>query len=97
MPKTYQDGVVEQVIGRRVCARCYGDLVKVPAPNRMWALECPACGDAWHGATVSRAYAVRLGQRAANEYLEVKYNPALKDLFPREQHSEADLLKDLGF
>ena len=94
--KTYPDGVIDQMLGRRVCARCYGDLVKNPAPGREWSLECPNCGQAWHGATVSRAYAVRLGQRAAGEYLEVKYNPALRDIFPREQRSEAELLKELG-
>ncbi len=97
MPKTYQDGIIDRVISRRVCARCYGDLVKTMADDRTWGLICPKCGDTWHGATVSRRYAERLGQQAMNEYLEVRHNPALRDVLGIERSSEAEIMKDLGF
>lgn len=92
----YPDGIIDQVLSHRVCARCYGDLVKQPAEGRQWTAGCPKCGDAWQGATVSRNYAVALGQRALAEYIEVKWNPALQDVFPRRKASEQQILAELG-
>lgn len=74
------DGQIDQFIARNVCARCYGDLVKVPAENRTWRAVCIPCGDAWGGATIRRTTAERRGQQAINEALEVRIN--LPDLFP---------------
>lgn len=93
---SYPDGVIDRVLYHRVCARCYGDLVKAPAQNRQWTAACPKCGEAWQGATVSRKYALALGQRALAEYWEVKFNPALQDLFPRPKKTEKQLLAELG-
>jgi hypothetical protein len=77
----FQDGQIDLFLRRRVCARCYGDLAKRPADNRMWQAYCPRCGDAWHGATISSKTAGRRGQAAIAELWEVKRN--LPDLFPK--------------
>jgi len=97
MTATFQDGEIDQFISRRVCARCYGDLIKTQADNRMWDASCPTCGDAWGGATVSRAYAERLGQQALAERSEVKNN--LPDLFPNPNRNKTaeQIIKELGF
>lgn len=93
----FPDGVIDKVIQRRVCARCYGDLVKQPAADRQWVAICPTCGDAWGGTTVSRKYAERLGQQAIAERAEVKAN--LPDLFPNPHSGKpaAQILSELGF
>ena len=99
---TFADGEIEQHIARRVCARCYGDLVQVNAPdysahNHSYNAVCLECGNAWNGATVSKGYAEQLGQTALAQKAEVEHN--LKDLFPNPHHgkSEEQLLKELGF
>lgn len=93
----YPDGMIDQVLARRVCARCYGDLAKRPADNREWDAYCPACGDAWGDATISRHSAEMRGQQALAEMLEVKYN--LADLFPNPNKgkSQDQILGELGY
>jgi len=93
----FPDGEVDQFLQRRVCARCYGDLQKVPAPERMWNVICPTCGDAWNFATVSRSYAEALGQIALDQSWEVRRN--LPDLFPNPHQgkSATQILRELGF
>ena len=77
---TFTDAEIGRVLKHRVCARCFGDLVQMPAPNRTWTAECPSCGQAWGSRTVSRYTAERRGQRALAEALEVRVT--LADLFP---------------
>lgn len=95
---TYSDERIGGIIRFRVCARCYGPLVKYPAPERRWYATCPDCGEAWHGAHVSKAYAEGLAAKAHVDYLDVIFNPALADILPaREKHTEAELVSQLGF
>lgn len=95
-PPTFAEGHIDRFLSRRVCSRCYGDLVKAPAPGRLWSASCPTCGPAWAFTTVSRRYAIQLGQRALGDYYEVKAN--LPDLFPADKtRTPEDILKELGF
>lgn len=96
-PPKFQDGYVDLFIRRRVCARCYGDLAKQPAPNRKWYAICPVCQDAWHYTTISRRTAEMRGQQAILDYYEIRFNPALADLFPLPWHSERKILAELGY
>ncbi len=93
----FPDGIIDQFISRHVCARCYGDLQKYPAENRLWEAKCPNCGDAWHGTTIRHSTAERRGQAALSELREVKNN--LPDLFPNPHKGKStdELLKDLGY
>lgn len=94
---TYNDGEIDGVLRKRVCARCYGDLVKRPAPERKWEAVCLTCGEAWGGTTIARSTAERRGQRALAEALEVRQT--LPDLFPNPHKgkSVAQLITELGF
>jgi ribosomal protein L37AE/L43A len=91
------DGEIDQYLQRHVCSRCYGDLQKTPADNRLWEAKCPTCGEAWHGTTVRRSTAERRGQMALSESHEVKEN--LPDLFPNPHKGKSieELIKELGF
>jgi hypothetical protein len=91
------DGEIDQYMQRHVCARCYGDLQKFPAENRLWEARCPTCGEAWHGTTIRRSTAERRGQTALSDIHEVKTN--LPDLFPNphKEKSTEELVKDLGY
>lgn len=93
----FPDGEIDQFLARRVCSRCYGDLQKVPAEDRLWAATCPTCGDAWCYTTVSRSYAERLGQEALEQAGEVKRN--LPDLFPSPHKGKTpeQLIAELGY
>jgi len=93
---TYTDAEIGRVIKRRVCARCYADLVQMPTENRTWKAVCPTCGDAWGGRTISRWTAERRGQRALAEALEVRVT--LVDLFPspHKGKSAEQILKEIG-
>ena len=68
----YTDTEIDRIIKHRVCSRCYGDLIKRPTQERKWTAECPSCGEAWGGTTISRFTAEKRGQRALNESLEVR-------------------------
>lgn len=94
---TFLDGEIDIFIRQRVCARCYGDLVKRPAEDRMWEAICPMCGTAWGGTTISRWYAERLGQTALQEKVEVAYT--MPDLFPspHRDKSAEQIIQELGF
>lgn len=100
----YNDAEAERMIARRVCARCYGDLVAEPSPedkpgDHSYVVLCPDCRGAWNYATVSKGYASEIGQRAIASLWEVKRN--LPDLFSnspkRASSSEDQLMKDLGY
>lgn len=97
IPPTFKDGHIDLFLRRRVCARCYHDLVKHPAPRRLWYALCPDCLDAWHYATISRRTAELRGQQAILDYFEIRFNPALADLFPRPWRSERQILSELGY
>ena len=89
------DGAIDKFLARRVCARCYGEMRREPAENRNGIAVCPACGNAWGGATISRHTAERRGQKGLADLWEVKYN--LRDLFPPVKRGEKQTLKELGF
>jgi hypothetical protein len=94
----YTDEHIGRIILFRCCARCYGHLVKYPAPERKWYALCPNCADAWHGAHISKRTAELIEQKALADYRDVINNPALADILPvQEKHSEADLLAELGY
>lgn len=88
-----EDGAVDRYIAWRVCAWCYGDLVKRPVEGRKWQVVCRYCDRPTY--TVSKNYAERLGQKALAERWEVL------DTFPELRTatglSEDDLIKSLGF
>jgi predicted RNA-binding Zn-ribbon protein involved in translation (DUF1610 family) len=92
---TLPDGKIDQLIQRNVCARYYGELTKRPADQRQWEFYCPACGDAWHGATIRRSTAEGRGQKALSELYEVKAN--VPDLFPNPHkgRSAQSIISDL--
>ena len=98
----YGDGEIDSVIRNRVCARCYGHLTldadhDAPREYR-WVARCLRCGNAWHGATVSRRYAENLAAQGRAEYDEILHNPDLQDILPpRPKQSEAELLRELGY
>ena len=93
----FTDGEIDQFIQRRVCSRCYGELEKRPVEGRLYEAYCPECNGKWNYTTVSRSYAERLGQKALNEYMDVKGN--MPDLFPNPHKGKTpeELLKELGF
>lgn len=93
---TFLDGEIDRVMRCRVCARCYGDLLKREAPGRTWEAYCPTCGEAWGGRTLSRWTAERMGQRALAEALEVRVT--LADLFPNPHRGKTaeQILQELG-
>ncbi len=96
-PPALQDGLVDRYIARRVCARCFGDLQKKLAPERMWAVYCPRCQAAWNFATVSRRYAEWLGQEAIAQLCQAREN--FQDLFPNPHKGKTapQLLRELGY
>jgi hypothetical protein len=93
----FPDGLIEIFLRDNVCARCYGELAKQPAENRLWDAHCPACGTAWSGATIRRSTAEKRGQQALSELREVKGN--MPDLFPNPNHGKTanQILSELGF
>ena len=93
---TYTDAEIGRVLKHRVCARCYGDLVQMPAENRMWKAVCLSCGDAWGGRTISRWTAEQRGQQGLSEALEVKRN--LAELFPNPHKGRPveQLVREIG-
>jgi len=94
----FAEGLVDQFISRRVCARCFGELTKRDTDSRIiYEVYCPNCEDAWNFTTVSRYYATQLGQKAIMEYWEARNN--LQDLFPspHKGKSPEQLIKELGF
>ena len=97
MPILLLDGEIDKYLQKHVCSRCYGDLQKFPADNRLWEAKCPTCGESWHGTTIRRSTAERRGQTALSEVHEVKEN--LPDLFPNPNKgkSKEELIKELGF
>lgn len=100
-PKTIPPEVDQAAVGgilrRRVCARCYGDLVKSPGSQTFyWAISCPTCGDTWQYTTVSRHYAEMLGQDAVADLNEAQRRFA-DMLPPKPQKSQAQILSELGF
>lgn len=97
VPPSFPEGEVDLFIRSRVCSRCYGDLQKRFGQNRLYEVYCPACLDAWGWTTVSRHYAVQLGQRAIESLLDVKYDPDLADLFGQSKRTADQILADLGF
>ena len=92
---TYADGEIDRVLTFRVCARCYGDLTKFPADGRMWQAKCLACGETWHGTTISRLTAEKMGQKALADYRDVR--ETLREFFPRAKKSVGENLAELGF
>jgi hypothetical protein len=94
-PPKFRNESIDGFIARRVCARCYGDLVPWPAPDHKWFAVCPRCEDIWHYATISRRTALLRAERAHAEYFEVRYSPAFRDLFPITR-SEREIFADLG-
>jgi len=96
-PPTLPDGDIDRFICRRVCARCYGDLVKRFAEDRAYEAVCPVCEGVWGYTTVSRKHAEGLGQKAIADYWRVRAN--LPDLFPNPVRgkSSAQILNSLGF
>ena len=97
MPPSFSDGEIDRFVSNRVCARCYGDLTKFPAPDRAWHAICLNCMDAWRYSTISRRTAEMRGQQAIRDYLSIRFNPALADLFPSRNVSERQILVELGF
>lgn len=94
----WDDNKIGRILRSRCCARCYGHLVKHPAPERKWYALCPDCGDAWHGAHISKRTVEMIEQKALVDYRDVIFNPALADILPvREHRSEAELISQLGF
>ena len=93
----FQDGEIDKYTRDHVCARCYGELQKFPAPERKWGVKCPNCGEAWGGTVVRRSTAERRGQSGLAEIREVKTN--LPDIFPNPNKGRTtkDILEDLGF
>ena len=91
------DGEIDKYIQKNVCSRCYGDLQKFPAEDRLWEAKCPTCGEAWHNTTIRRNTAERRGQQALSDVMEVKTN--LPDLFPNPHKGKTveELNKELGF
>jgi len=89
-------GEADQFIQRRVCARCYEDLIRRPVEDG-FLVYCPHCNDAWGSSTISRRSAEIKGQQALAENYEVRDN--LRDVIPNplSGKSQTDLLKDLGF
>lgn len=99
VPPKLQEGIVDIYISRRVCARCYGELDKVATKDdrNFYQVFCPNCGDTWNFTTVSRGYAIKLGQEALSKYDEVHQN--LSDLFPQRRSGKTpeELIRELGF
>lgn len=94
-PPKFPEGKVDQFIQRRVCSRCYGELNKRFAENRLYEVFCPTCGPAWGYTTISRKHAEMRGQIALAEHLEVKYEPGLADIFRRPQRSTDEIISEL--
>ena len=78
----FTDLEAQHIIRRRVCARCYGHVIQKAVPEKAgkYTVECPTCGEAWGGRTVSKWTAEHRAQQALAEAWEVKEN--LIDLFP---------------
>lgn len=92
----FQDGEIDKVIQRRVCARCYGRLVKEPIEGRRWAAVCLVHGNVEKVGHVSKAWAEHLGQQYIAEYWEVKEN--YPNLFGNQEHRQAEAItQELGY
>jgi len=91
-----QSARADQFISRHVCARCYGYLSKQHADEwDIYIVICPNCGPTWGGAVIRLSTAIKMGEIAATELLEVKVN--LREFFPREKRSTDQVLRELGF
>ena len=92
----YTDAEIGRVLKHRVCSRCYGDLMKKPAENCMWTVECPDCKQAWGGTTVSRFTVEKREQQALADMLDVRVT--LADLFPSPHagKNQEQLMRELG-
>lgn len=98
VPPLLQDGEVDKFISRRVCSRCYADLQKRPVSKpRGWEVYCYFCGDAWGFTTVSRSYAVRLGQQALADRFEARQRFVKIVPNPIAGQKPEQIIHDLGF
>ncbi len=98
IPPLLQDGEIDQFLSRRVCSRCYADLVKCPVNNpRGWQVSCHFCGDVWGYTTVSRRYAEILGQTALADHRQARTRFA--DIVPPAMagKTQAEILSELGY
>ena len=90
------------VIRDYLCAFCYSELMATHASERRWMVICPYHGNIELVGRVSRSWAEYVGQRGANEYLE------LRDIFDfllpegerradREKQEPDVILDQLGY
>ncbi len=95
---TYTDLEAKHIIKRRLCARCYGQMIQLAVKGKpgVYRLDCPTCGDAWGGRTISKWTAERRAQQGLNEALEVRLN--LADLFPNRHKGRpaGQLIREIG-
>lgn len=77
-----------------VCSACWSHLVKYPAPERLWFCKCSQCDDDTPG-YVTKFYAESRRGNSMADKADALIN--LKDLFPRPQRTEQEVLSDLGF
>lgn len=78
-----------------LCAVCWGHLILKPAGNRLYAVECAKYGHA-HEGFVTKTFAEHQRSDSVGELAEARWN--LADILGlRENKTEAEIMKDLGF
>jgi hypothetical protein len=66
------DALAAITIRDYACSNCWSHLIKIPAPNRLWYVKCPTCGDDTRG-YVRKEFVARRRSESIGEKMEVKH------------------------
>jgi len=89
------DKQAEFTVRDYVCAWCWGNLLKFPAPKRMWFVRCSKHLDETPG-YVTKRYAERRRGESVGEKVDAKYNIG-EQLGITTKRTQKQNLADLGF
>lgn len=96
MSSALDDNLAEITLRDYVCAACWGHLVRKPAPERMWFIECAK--DPEHNGFVTKFWVEKQRQADAGNLMDARYLLQKIGVVPNPHAGKtaAQLLKELG-
>lgn len=97
MTEVLDDGAASLTLRDYVCAVCWSELDKSPAPGRMWTVQCSKYGDE-HQGFVTKTYVELRQQRSHLDCVEATRTLQKVGILPTPpRKSERQLLEELGY
>lgn len=91
------DGWSSKTIRDYVCAVCWSALERVPAPDRLWKVQCAKHGEA-HSGFVTKTFTNVQRTQSRLDKVEAERNLRKAGVIPTPaKRSEAEILDELGF